>query len=112
MDGWATCLLTEAGFVRISCNPKLFERSATPEDAIALLARLKRVGIHSFWPLDRSVHEMPDKVLTRIQGYRQISDALLVAAALQQGGRVATLDAGLASLVESRDRHVVSVIPI
>ena len=111
-DGWATCLLTEAGFIRISCNPAVFERRVSPEKAIEFLAELKRVGRHSFWPLDRSVHAMPVDLVARIQGFRQVTDALLVAAALQQGGKVATFDAGLASLVTNSDQKVVSVIPV
>ncbi|MDE0140667.1 MAG: PIN domain-containing protein [Caldilineaceae bacterium] len=111
-DGWATCLLTEAGFVRISCNPSLFDRSVSPEEAIEFLAQLKRVGAHSFWPLDWSVHDLPAQIMARIQGFRQVTDALLVAAALQRGGKVATFDAGLASLVRDSDRDAVSVIPV
>lgn len=79
---------------------------------MAFLAELKQVGGHAFWPLDRSVHELPKQVVARIQGYRQISDALLVAAAMQRGGQVATLDAGLASLVAENGRSVVYVIPV
>ena len=111
-DGWATCLLTEAGFVRVSCNPSLFDRKVSPEQAIAFLAELKRVGTHSFWPLDRSVHDLPVQITERIQGFRQVTDALLVAAALQRGGKVATFDAALASLVKKSDRDAVSVMPV
>lgn len=58
------------------------------------------------------MHALPVDLVARIQGFRQITDALLVAAALQQGGKVATFDAGLASLVTNSDQNVVSVIPV
>ncbi len=79
---------------------------------MAFLAELKRVGAHAFWPLDRSVHDLPEQIVARIQGYRQISDALLVAAAMQRGGQIATLDAGLASLVAENEHSTVCVIPV
>lgn len=84
----------------------------SPEKAIAFLAELKRVGTHLFWPLDRSVHDLPVQITERIQGFRQVTDALLLATALQRGGKVATFDAGLASLVRNSDRDAVSVIPV
>ena len=47
-SGWATCLLTEAGFVRVSCNPRAVQYEVTRNAAIDLLERLKREGSHSF----------------------------------------------------------------
>ena len=65
-----------------------------------------------FWSLDRSLLELPEGVLARIQGYRQITDALLLAAAMRRGGVLATFDAGIASLVANRERRFVCVIPV
>ena len=111
-SGWATCLLTEAGFVRVSCNPKAVQHKVTPNDAIALLEQLKRVGSHSFWPLDRSISELPGEIVDRLQGYRQITDAVLVAVAMQRAGEIATFDAGLSQLVSGNGRRVVCVIAV
>ena len=111
-EGWATCLLTEAGFVRVSCNPSVVRHSVTPTDAILHLRRLRRLELHAFWSLDRSLLELPEGVLARIQGYRQITDALLLAAAMQRGGVLATFDSGIASLVANRERRFVCVIPV
>ena len=111
-SGWATCPLTEAGFVRISCNPSVTGHPVTPGDAIALLQKLKRVESHQFWALDRSVVDLPDEILVRIQGYRQITDAVLLAAAMQHGGELATFDTGLAQLAGTSGRSLVCVIPV
>ena len=54
-EGWATCTLTEAGFVRVSCNPSAVRHDVTPLDAIAVLRRLTRTGSHTFWPLETSI---------------------------------------------------------
>ena len=112
VDGWATCPLTEAGFVRVSCNPSVVQHTATPGEAIALLRRLRQLESHAFWPLDRSVADLPQQIVSRLQGYRQITDAVLLAAAIQRGGTLATLDSGLARLVEEGNRHSVRVIPV
>ena len=110
--GWATCPLTEAGFVRVSCNPSAVKQEATPLDAIALLRTLRRRGSHAFWPHDRSITSLPDEILMRIQGYRQITDAMLIALAMQHRGQLATLDAGLKSLLPTDQQQPVYVIPV
>jgi len=111
-DGWATCVLTEAGFVRVSCNPAAVRHTVTPGEAIALLRRLRQLESHAFWPLDRSLTDLPQQLAGRLQGYRQITDAVLLAAAMQRGATLATLDSGLARLVDAPQRRVVQVIPV
>ncbi len=111
-EGWATCTLTEAGFVRVSCNPSAVRHDVTPLDAIAVLRRLTRTGSHTFWPLDTSILRLPESIGVRLRGYRQITDALLLAAAVQRSGRLATLDAGIQSLTAESERRHVWVIPV
>ena len=111
-DGWATCTLTEAGFVRLSCTPSVMRYSVTPLDAISVLKQLTRLGSHRFWPLDRSILDLPQTVGARIQGYRQITDAVLLAAAMQHRGQFATLDTGLHGLVAQSERSALCVIPV
>ena len=111
-SGWATCLLTEAGFVRVSCNPSVVGHAVAPGDAIELLRKLRGVESHRFWALDRSIVDLPDAILARIQGYRQITDAVLLATAMEHGGELATFDAGLAQLAGISGRSPVCVIPV
>ena len=112
LSGWATCPLTESGFIRVSCNPSVVHQTVTPSDAIDLLIRLRQLESHTFWPLDRSVTTLPEDILARIQGYRQITDAVLLAAAIQRGGQLATLDGGLEWLVPENRRRSVCVLPV
>ena len=111
-DGWATCPLTEAGFVRVSCNPSVVRHTVTPLDAIAILEELTRLGSHTFWPLDRSIMHLPESIGARLQGYRQISDAVLLAAAIQRQGQLATLDADMEGLVAENERRFLCIIPV
>lgn len=111
-DGWATCPLTEAGFVRLSCNPSVVRHDVTPFDAIGVLERLTRLDSHTFWPLDQSIRHLPETIVTRLRGYRQITDAVLLSVAMQRNGLLATLDAGISGLVSDDERAYLCVIPV
>ena len=111
-DGWATCPLTEAGFVRVSCNPSVVRHTVTALDAIAVLGELMRLGSHLFWPLDRSIVQLPESIGARVHGYRQVTDAVLLAAAMRRNGQLATLDAGLEGLATENGRSFLCVIPV
>ena len=110
--GWATCTLTEAGFVRVSCNRVAVKQETTPAEAIALLRRLRRRESHTFWTQDRSITLLPDAIRSRLQGYRQVTDAVLLALAMQRGGQLATFDAGIESLLPLGRQQSVYVIPV
>ena len=62
--------------------------------------------------MDWSIVDLPDSIGTRIQGYRQVTDAVLLATAMRQGGQLATLDVGMEVLVPTRERHFLCVIPV
>ena len=111
-DGWATCPLTEAGFVRVSSNPSVVRHTVTPLDAIGVLEKLTRLESHAFWPLDQSIVHLPQSIGVRLQGYRQITDAVLLAAAMQRSGQLATLDKGMEGLVQESERATLFVIPV
>ncbi len=111
-DGWATCPLTEAGFVRVSCNPAVVRHQVTVLDAITVLNGLTQVGNHVFWPLDQSILHLPKSIGARLQGYRQVTDAVLLAAAMQRDGELATLDGGMESLVSEEERANLCVVPV
>ena len=98
--------------MRISCNPSAVKQSVTPSEAIALLGRFRRLESHTFWSMDRSITALPPEILGRIQGYRQITDAVLLALAVQRDGQLATLDAGLVNLVSKAHLPSVCAIPV
>jgi len=50
--GWATCALTELGFVRLSSSPAFTRDAASPSDAIELLVELCGFGKHAYWAED------------------------------------------------------------
>ncbi|MXW18982.1 MAG: PIN domain-containing protein [Gemmatimonadetes bacterium] len=109
-DGWATCPLTESGFVRVSSNRRAIPGAATPAEAIALLRRLRRLDGHVFWADDVSPADPAATPFARVVGYRQITDAHLLALALRRGGVLATLDRGLAELAGPDERAALEVV--
>jgi toxin-antitoxin system PIN domain toxin len=95
--GFRTCPITEAGFVRISSNPKFSPDAVHPLDALALLDRITSLPRHRFWPDSLSLTDVL-KAGQPIVTHRQVSDAYLVALAAAHSGRLATLDRGVLAL--------------
>ena len=97
--GWATCPITESGFVRVSSNPKVLPSPIGIDAARAVLLALRDVGDHRFMVDDVSIGD-PD--VPRMSGHRQVTDAHLVTLASRQGVRVITFDAGMLALADER----------
>lgn len=97
--GWATCPLTESGFVRVSSNSSVMPEARSPREAIHLLRRIVALPHHVFWHDDVSMASSEFLKDCSLNGYRQVTDAHLLALARQRGGRLATLDGKMRSLV-------------
>lgn len=104
--GWATCALTQLGFVRLSSNPAYTSDAATPQEAAALLHELVAHKTHHFWP---SPAADDPALYARALGHQQVNDAWLVKVARQQRGRLVTFDTRLPS--HSGSVNAVFVIP-
>ena len=76
--GWATCPITQCGFVRLSCNSAFTPDAVSPADAIRLLRQLTASESHTFWPDDLTIESelLPTDF---ISGHRQVTDAYLLA---------------------------------
>ena len=98
-DGWATCPLTQSGFVRVSSNRLVLPEPVSPRDAVLLLRELVALPGHTFWTDDVSITESDTFHLDRLTTHRQITDAHLLALASRRGGRLATLDRRVATLL-------------
>jgi toxin-antitoxin system PIN domain toxin len=93
--GWATCPLTESGFVRVSSNPMVLPSAIGVGDARRVLALLRAIGGHRFLVDDVS---MTDDDVPPLVGHRQVSDAQLLTLARRHGMRVITFDGGVRAL--------------
>ncbi len=92
--------MTECGFTRISSNPKFIEDAVTPFEAIAMLRTIVQMPGHQFWPDEFSLGEITVFKDYALGGHRQIVDAYLLSLAVRTGGKFATFDKGIASLVK------------
>jgi len=110
--GWATCALTEAGFVRILSNPAFTPDAVTPVEAVKALEANSQHRFHHFWADDVSFAEAVRPFRQRLMGHRQVSDAYLLGLAIHRRGKLATLDRGIISLLpeDSPDRERVELI--
>ena len=90
--GWATCPLTENGFVRVLSNPAYPGRRTTLGDAIRRLGAFRSSGCHFFWPDDVSLCESGLYDPIHIAGNKQLTDVYLLGLSLHHGGRLATFD--------------------
>jgi toxin-antitoxin system PIN domain toxin len=103
--GWATCPITEIGFVRVSSNPRVLPTSISPAAAREVLSRLRDAGSHRFLANDVSVTaaDFPE-----VAGHRQLTDALLLTLVRRHGTRLLTFDAGVAALSGGLDVELLS----
>jgi uncharacterized protein len=97
-SGWATCPATQSGFIRVSSNRRVVPEAPTPTEARALLQQMVAIGAHEFWPDDVAPVE-PGGPFDRVVGYRQVSDAHLLALVMRRRGRLATFDRSVRELV-------------
>jgi uncharacterized protein len=93
--GWATCPITQAAMVRVLSNPSFSERALTPSGALQVLCRNVEVPEHHFWSDSIGLREAIERMPAALTGYRQITDAYLVALAIRNHGKLATLDRGI-----------------
>lgn len=101
-DGWATCPMTQAGFVRVSSNRRVIPDARSVGEAVEHLRRLCDVGDHAFWSDEIAWTDPAGPASGRVQGYRQVTDAHLVALAARRGGTLVTFDAGARQLSPDR----------
>ena len=109
-EGWATCPVTESGFVRVSSNVRVIHDARTPEQAIHLLRQIRQLPGHTFWGDDVSPVDSDATAFEQVVGYRQVTDAHLLTLAMRRGGSLATVDRGVGELAPSMP-DAVELIP-
>jgi uncharacterized protein len=89
--GWASCPLTQNGFVRVVSQPS-YSAPIPINRAFEHLWQNTETADHEFWPDDISLldEEIIDR--SRVLGPKQLTDIYLVALAVKHGGRLVTFD--------------------
>jgi uncharacterized protein len=107
---WATCPLTEAGFVRIVSNPRFSEPPLHIDEALAMLNRLGQLPGHSFWPMEAAFLDAVGPFAERLFGHQQVSDAYLLGVAIRKKGKLVTLDRAIQALAGNEFGNAVVIL--
>lgn len=108
---WATCPLTENGVVRIISQPRYPNSPGIPAAVAEIVAVLRTVGNHVFWPADVSILDQKRLNTARLLESGQITDSYLLALAAVHGGKLATFDRKLVTDAVIGGAKALHVIP-
>ncbi|HEY8708399.1 MAG TPA: TA system VapC family ribonuclease toxin [Burkholderiaceae bacterium] len=89
---WATCPLTENGLLRIVGHARYPNSPGTPAAVAHLMATLRALPGHAFWPDDISLLDARWIDATRLLSAAQVTDSYLLALAGAHGGQLASFD--------------------
>jgi toxin-antitoxin system PIN domain toxin len=105
--GWASCPITENGFVRIISQPR-YPSPISPVEAIEVLGRACADAHHEFWPCEASLLDPAIIDGTRLHGPRQVTDAYLLALATARDGRFVTFDqtVPVSAVIGATEKHL------
>jgi uncharacterized protein len=105
---WATCALTQLGFIRLSSNPTVVGVRKNPAEATALLCALVDDPQHLYLEsLPSPAREPAARAFQGILGTQQVNDAYLTALAERYGATLLTFDIRIRAMVGSRGKAVI-----
>ena len=104
---WATCALTQLGFLRLSSNPAVIPGAKSPGECAALLEVMVSDPLHVYFDRLPSVTE--SIIFRDLLGHNQITDAYLLHLARRHHAVFMTFDRRLLSLAAAGQR--VEVLP-
>jgi hypothetical protein len=91
-SGWATCPLTENGFLRVIGNPARGGQFVPMPDLMDYLRGFCASGDHEFWPDVVSLRDERSFDLSLARGHRQLTEVYLLGLAVKRHGRLVTFD--------------------
>ncbi|MDE3155430.1 MAG: PIN domain-containing protein [Acidobacteriota bacterium] len=90
--GWATCPLTENGFVRVVSNAAYGSPVGGPAAVIELFRKFCASKEHQFWPDSVSLNDGDLFNTSRFTSHRHLTDIYLLGLAVKHRGRLVTFD--------------------
>lgn len=105
---WATCPIVQNGVVRVLSNPAYVGRRVPVRDAVATVRALTGLPGHEFWPGSISLLDPVRIRAHELAGHQQVTDAFLLALAVEHNGTLVSFDRGLplAAVVGGEAPHV------
>jgi toxin-antitoxin system PIN domain toxin len=105
-ERWATCALTQLGFIRLSSSASANPSPKTPGEAAALLAMMTADSLHIY--LD-SLPPPTDSWMRRALGTKQVTDAYLLELAEWSGATFLTFDRRIRDLAGSVKTEILTL---
>ena len=106
---WASCPLTQNGFIRIVSQRSYGYPMGTAAAAAALAAFIAETD-HEFWPDSVSLLDPSHCDASRLSSAGQLTDTYLLALAKAKGGQLITLDARLSVSAVAGGRDSLTVL--
>ena len=108
--GLASCPLTQNGCVRILSLPS-YPNAQAPADVARRLGAATVGAHHEFWPDALSLLEPKRLNWDHVLGSRRVTDAYLLALAVERAGRLVTFDRGIAiaAVPGASKRHLLTL---
>lgn len=107
-DCWATCVLTQLGFIRLSSNPAVVGTAKSPGQAASLLSQLVGDSLHVYLDtLPAPASENWRDGFATLLGHQQVTDAYLLQLASANNAVLVTFDRRLESVAPGKARVLV-----
>lgn len=91
-QSFATCPITENGFLRIIGHPK-YPNSPGPPSAVATsLVAIRELPGHHFWQDKISIADRALVDIAKLSNHARVTDSYLLALAATHGGKLASMD--------------------
>jgi uncharacterized protein len=102
---WGLCAFSEAGFLRVTTNPKVGMHSV--QESTLVLAALASIPGYRFWTITTGWADLASPFRERVFGHQQITDAYLLGLALKEGGVLVTMDKAIQFMAGTQySKHV------
>ena len=103
-DPWATCALTQLGFIRLSSNPAVVSPAKSPAAAAALLEAMVRDPLHQYLSALPAPAVRGTVPFEKIIGSKQVTDLYLLTLAHRHNATFVTFDSRLKALAGADGR--------
>lgn len=109
-NGWATCPIVQNGALRIVSQPNYRNTPGSPAIVATVLKGFLSSPAHQFWADDISLLDSELVDANLLSNHRRVTDSYLLALAVKNGGRFATLDRRLATDAVSGGREALVLL--
>jgi len=107
--GWASCPVTQNGYVRIVSHPS-YGAGLSVVAAADLLRDLTSRPSHEFWPDDLSILDARLFDLSKVGSGRHLTDTYLLGLAKHRDGHLVSLDGRLSTIGVERGHASLTII--